>query len=121
MLYELLTGHRPFDGSSVYEIVAAILDNREAPPLPRSSSNIPAELERIVTKALRKNREERYQTSKDLLLDLQSLRQRVEFESRHPASRLVMSGGGRRADHVSLRSSHSRSCRSNHSMPVTTI
>ena len=86
VLYELLTGHVPFEGSSVYEIVAAILNDREAPPLSRYTSRGPAELERIVAKALRKNREERYQTVKDLLLDLQSLKQRVEFETAHPST-----------------------------------
>jgi serine/threonine-protein kinase len=80
VLYELLTGRLPYDGSSIYEVIAAVLSDREAPPLSRYSSGIPAELERIVAKALRKNREERYQTTKDLLLDLQSLRQRVELE-----------------------------------------
>src|SRR5262249_48914533 len=86
VLYELLTRHLPFDGSSVYEIVAAILDDREPPPLSRYSSDVPAELERIVAKALRKNREERYQTIKALLVDLQSLRQRVEFEKMQSAT-----------------------------------
>jgi TolB-like protein len=84
VLYELLTAHLPFDGSSVYEIVATILDDREPPPLSRYLSVVPAELERIVAKALRKNREQRYQTIKDVLLDLQSLRQRMEFERTHP-------------------------------------
>ncbi len=41
---------------------------------------MPAELERIVAKALRKHREERYQTIKDLLIDLQSIKQQLEFE-----------------------------------------
>jgi serine/threonine-protein kinase len=86
MLYELLTGHLPFEGSHVNEIIAAILNDRDAPPLARYSSEFPAELERIVGKALRKNRDERYQTIKDLLLDLQSLRQRLEFERAYPTS-----------------------------------
>jgi serine/threonine-protein kinase len=86
VLYELLTAHLPFEGSSVYEIVAAILSDREAAPPSRHSSGIPAELERIVAKALRKRPEERYQTSKDLLLDLQSLRQRLDFERAQPAA-----------------------------------
>jgi serine/threonine protein kinase/TolB-like protein len=85
VIYELLTGHPPFDGSSIYDVMAAILSDRDAPPLARYASGIPAELERIVGKALRKNREERYQTVKDLLLDLQSLRQQLEFEKRYPA------------------------------------
>jgi TolB-like protein/tRNA A-37 threonylcarbamoyl transferase component Bud32 len=83
VIYELLTGHLPFEGATIYEIMAAILSDREAPPLSRYSSEAPAELDRIVNKALRKNREERYQTSKDLLLDLQSLRQHLEFERTH--------------------------------------
>jgi eukaryotic-like serine/threonine-protein kinase len=81
--YELLTGHLPFEGSSIYEIVAAILSDRQSPPLSSYSPEVPAELERIVSKALRKNREERYQTIKDLLLDLQSLKQQLEFERTH--------------------------------------
>ena len=84
VIYELLTGRLPFAGTSIYEIMAAILSEREAPPLSRYSSSLPAELERIVAKALRKDREERYQNTKDLLLDLQSLRQRLEFERIHP-------------------------------------
>src|SRR5215471_9262201 len=83
VIYELLTGHLPFEGSSIYEIVAAILSDRESPPLSRYSPEVPAELERIVSKALRKNRDERYQTIKDLLLDLQSLKQQLEFERMH--------------------------------------
>jgi serine/threonine protein kinase len=87
VIYELLTGQLPFDGSSVYEIVASILSDREAPPLGRFSFEMPGELERIVGKALRKNRDERYQTIKDLQLDLQSLRQQWEFERKQEGSR----------------------------------
>jgi eukaryotic-like serine/threonine-protein kinase len=86
VLYELLTGRLPYGGSGFYEIIAAVLSDREAPPISTHSSGIPAEFERIVAKALRKNREERYQTTKDLVLDLQSLRQRLELEKTHPAS-----------------------------------
>ena len=80
VVYEMVTGHRPFEGSSIYDVMAGILSDREPPPMSRYSSEVPGELERIVAKALRKNREERYQTVKDFLLDLKSLRQRLEFE-----------------------------------------
>jgi TolB-like protein len=107
VLYELLTDRLPFAGSSIYEVMAAILSDREAPPPSRHSSGIPAELDRIVGKALRKNPEERYQTIKDLLIDAQSLKQRLEFERAHPAA---VSGadtavrvGERRSGPVSLR------------------
>ena len=82
-LYELLTRHLPFEGSNIYEIVAAILTDREPLPLSRYAAAVPAELERIVGKALRKNREERYQAVNDLLLDLQRLRRGLELEGTH--------------------------------------
>ncbi|MGE5813442.1 MAG: protein kinase domain-containing protein [Acidobacteriota bacterium] len=96
VLYELLTDHLPFEGSTIYEIVAAVLSDRESPPLSRYSPQVPAELERIVMKALRKNREERYQSIKDFLLDLQSLRERLEFERTQP-SQLTREGKAIRA------------------------
>src|SRR5215831_1370211 len=83
VIYEMQTGHLPFEGSSIYEIMAAILSDQESPPLSRYSPEVPAELERIVSKVLRKNRDQRYQTIKDLLLDLQSLKQQLEFERTH--------------------------------------
>ena len=86
VLYELLTRRLPSGGSNIYEIIAGVLSDREAPPVSSSASGIPAELDRIVAKALRKNRDERYQTTKDLLLDLQSFRHRLELAKTHPAS-----------------------------------
>jgi serine/threonine protein kinase len=87
VIYESLTGHLPFEGSNIYEIVAAILSERESQPLSRYLPEVPGELERIVAKSLRKNREERYQTTRDMLLDLQSLRQQREFEKKLESSR----------------------------------
>jgi serine/threonine-protein kinase len=95
VLHELLTERRPFEGSSVYDVVAAILNEREAPPVSRYAPECPPELERIVGKALRKNREERYQTVKDLLLDLDGLRRRLEFERTYSTE--MIRGGGDRA------------------------
>ena len=59
------------------------VDSRRQRPAAHSrviQAEVPVELERIVSKALRKDRDERYQTIKDLLLDLQSLKQEAEFE-----------------------------------------
>jgi serine/threonine protein kinase/Tfp pilus assembly protein PilF len=80
VLYEMVAGRLPFDGSNRNEIMASVLSDREPQPLTRYSSEAPAELGRIVLKALRKDRDERYQTIKDMLLDLQSLKQELEFE-----------------------------------------
>jgi serine/threonine protein kinase/Tfp pilus assembly protein PilF len=84
VLYEMITGHAPFDGATSSDVIAAIL-KIEPPPLGHYLPEAPGELERIVTKALRKDREERYQTIKDLLVDLKRLRQELEVRAKEPA------------------------------------
>jgi serine/threonine-protein kinase len=80
VIYEMVAGCLPFEGSNTYEILASVLSDKQTPPLTRVATEAPEELDRIVTKALRKDREERYQTTKDLLIDLRSLKHHVEFE-----------------------------------------
>ena len=82
VLYEMVAGRLPFEGNNTTEVLAEIISDHEPPPLARYSRATPSELERIVSKALRKDRDERYQTIKDLLLDLQSLKQELEFEKK---------------------------------------
>jgi len=82
VLYEMVAGRLPFEGSTSSEVVASMLNEKEPQPLARYSREAPVELERIVSKALRKEREQRYQTTKDLLLDLQNLKQQLDFEAR---------------------------------------
>jgi serine/threonine protein kinase len=60
VLYEMIAGQPPFDGATTIDVLAAML-NREPVPLSRYNDAAPDELERIVNKALRKEREERYQ------------------------------------------------------------
>ncbi len=81
LIYEMVAGRLPFEGSNTNEILASILSDKEPPPLARFANELPTELERIASKALRKNREERYQNIKDLLLDLKSLKERLAFEA----------------------------------------
>ena len=81
MLYEAVTGRSPFAASSSTEVLAAILD-REPAPLTRFDPDTPAELQRILAKALRKDRNQRYQTVQDFLLDLQVLRDDLRALSR---------------------------------------
>jgi serine/threonine protein kinase/Tol biopolymer transport system component len=101
LLYELVAGRAPFEGATPLEVIAAIL-NTEAPPLERYSREVPAELERIVTKALQKDCEERYQTAKDLLIDLRDLKLELELEAKlaralkpeaHDVTRAELSAG----------------------------
>jgi eukaryotic-like serine/threonine-protein kinase len=79
VLYEMVAGRSPFAASSSSDMLAAILEHEPA-PLARSEPEVPAELQRVVTKALRKDRAQRYQTVQDLLLDLQALRDDVQAQ-----------------------------------------
>jgi TolB-like protein/Tfp pilus assembly protein PilF len=76
----MVAGKRPFEGATTTDILAMIL-HREPPSLLLYQSQLPAELERIVEKALAKEREERYQTAKDLSVDLKRLKQRLEVDA----------------------------------------
>ncbi|HEV2706991.1 MAG TPA: protein kinase, partial [Pyrinomonadaceae bacterium] len=80
VLYEMVVGRLPFEGETTADVLGLIL-HKEPPPLTHLGTHIPAELDRIVTKALRKDKDERYQVVKDLGLDLKSLKQRLEFEA----------------------------------------
>jgi serine/threonine protein kinase/predicted Zn-dependent protease len=80
VMYEMTAGKPPFMGDTSTDVLVAITQ-KEPQPLGRFSSDVPAELEWIITKALRKDREERYQTAKELLTDLRRLKQRLEFEN----------------------------------------
>ena len=81
VLYEMLTGRVPFGGQTMTDVLASIL-MLEPPSLSQSAPDAPEELQRIVHHALRKDKEERYQTTAELLTDLKALKQELEFETR---------------------------------------
>ncbi|CAN5559491.1 hypothetical protein BH18ACI1_BH18ACI1_15070 [soil metagenome] len=81
MLYQMLAGKLPFEGANVMETIGLIL-HKEPVPLSGHKPDIPHEIERIVGKALRKDCEERYQTAKDLLIDLKDVKQDLEFQNK---------------------------------------
>ncbi len=81
VLYEMLAGRAPFEGVNALDVISAILRTEPA-PLRQHAPELNHELERIVGKALRKDREERYQHVKDLLIDLNDLRRELEFEEK---------------------------------------
>jgi len=78
VLYEMVAGQRPFSGQTSADVFAAVL-TREPPSLVQFIAEPPAELQRILSKALAKDRDARYQTVKDLLIDLKTLRQDLEM------------------------------------------
>lgn len=86
MLYEMLTGCVPFDGATTLEVVEAIL-HEEPAPLAHHWPDAPDSLGHIVTKALCKDREQRYQTSNDLLIDLRQAREALALNAKHSSAK----------------------------------
>jgi eukaryotic-like serine/threonine-protein kinase len=79
VLYEMVGGIPPFRGETPSDCIASILKT-EPPPLSGLLSDVPLKLESILQKALRKNSDERYQTSKEMLADLRNLNAEREAE-----------------------------------------
>ena len=78
VLYELVTGQKPFYGPTPTDVIISIAERQPA-PLSKYVTEVPARLEQIVQKALAKDREQRYQTADDLLADLKSLKRDLEI------------------------------------------
>ena len=93
VLYELVTGRKPFSGETISDLLVAILD-REPVPISHHSAAIPPQLEWIINKALRKNRDERYQSAKDLCIDIKSLKTALDLESSLERTRAVDRSSG---------------------------
>jgi serine/threonine protein kinase/TolB-like protein/Flp pilus assembly protein TadD len=95
VLYEIVGRVQPFVAENVADMLSAIL-TYEPPPLARYARDVPPELERIVAKALRKERDERYQSAQDLLIDLKTLRDELTFEAK--LQRRTSPGSARQTD-----------------------
>jgi len=78
VLYEMITGRLPFQGDSEASIINAVI-NDIPEPLARYKAAVPDAVERIVAKALIKNRDERYQNADDLVADLRHEKRSMEF------------------------------------------
>src|SRR2546430_10501585 len=81
VLYEMATGRVPFSGASLTETIDRIA-HAQPEAIARFNYSVPPELEVIIKKALRKNRDERYQSARDLLVDLRDLERELEFANR---------------------------------------
>ena len=81
VLFEMTTTKHPFEGENTIDVVGSIL-HKEPTPVRQLLPGIPQDIERLINKTLRKDREERYQTAKDLLIDLKDARQELEIQSR---------------------------------------
>ncbi len=87
VLYEMTTGSPPFRGGSSAEIFKSILDEKPAPAF-RLNPHVPADLERIIDKALEKDRNLRYQSAADMRTDLARLKR--DYESGRVSSGVAM-------------------------------
>jgi serine/threonine protein kinase/tetratricopeptide (TPR) repeat protein len=81
VFYELITGKVAFNGGTTSDVIAEILKVEPAPPVD-CAPDLPYEVERIISKALRKDREARYQSIRDLLIDLQDFKKEAEFQAK---------------------------------------
>ena len=96
VIYEMLSNMTPFSGDTTQDVIASILRD-DLPPLPAHS---PDELKWVLKKALRKDREERYQTARELFSDLRDLREQLrEIQSSAQPSALT-TDEKRRATHA---------------------
>jgi len=81
VVYELITGRAAFSGDTASDVIAEIL--KGDPPAPvEFAPDVPYEIERIISKALRKDRDDRYQSVRDFLIDLQDFKKEAEFQSK---------------------------------------
>src|SRR4029077_14187646 len=80
VLYEMATGHAPFMGDTPSEVMTSILE-KEPPPLTSYNKQTPPELQQITSKALRKDRTERYQSAGEMLQALKNLHRKLESKA----------------------------------------
>ena len=77
VLYEMIAGRVPFEGKELFQQIIAIQEQPHT-PLSKMVEHVPAQLERIIDKALAKNPAERYQTATDMLVDMRELKRQLE-------------------------------------------
>ncbi len=97
VLYEMATGRLPFDGANAQEILAKIL-TAQPDAIARFNYDAPSELERIVRKCLEKDPDERYQSAREVVLDLRAITKAPAEAQRtgtHPVASLKKAPGSR--------------------------
>ena len=86
VLYEMIAGRVPFEGDANQDLVAAIMKKE-----PDQLGNAPAELQRIISEALNKEKEERYQKAEVLLIDLKRLKETLDLQTKFQSPDITIS------------------------------
>jgi len=81
VLYELVTGQVPFSGETMTDTLSLIISS-EPQPVTSLAPHLPRELQRIIQKTLKKKRDQRYHSTRDLLVDLKELRDELQLEAK---------------------------------------
>ena len=81
VMYEMVTGQAPFQGETTSDVIAEILKS-EPVPLTTAVPGLSPQFEAIVERAIRKNRDERYQSAAEMLHDLEEFRKETEFQEK---------------------------------------
>ena len=97
MLYQMASGRLPFIGENDIDVVGSIL-HKEPRPLSQAPRPVPHDVELLIKKALRKNRDERYQSMRELVADLREIREDLRVDSKNE---LKSNGNGHSNGHAS--------------------
>jgi serine/threonine-protein kinase len=87
VLYEMLADRPPFEGETRSDCIASV-HKTEPPPLAFQAPKLPARLEQIVRKALRKDKAQRYQSAEEMLSDLRAVKAALEIQLSAPRQRV---------------------------------
>jgi serine/threonine protein kinase/Tfp pilus assembly protein PilF len=93
VLYEMVSGRPPFAAPTTIDVMSGILHREPESLLPHLPEG-PRDLDRVVFRTLRKDREERYQTVKELLIDLKYLKREIDSHSDRLSSLRTSAGLG---------------------------
>jgi len=91
VIYEMMAGQSPFKAATEGDVIASILQKK--PSFEWRLQNVPPEVGWILKKALAKDKEERYQTARDLLIDLKRLKREIEFDRQLESFEQLEPGG----------------------------